>query len=83
MNSYEQNGFRVDQAYGGNFKKRFEKANKANAYKAVVLGEDELKNGVVGLKDLDSGTQETVAIEDLIKKLIEEVRANVICRKII
>lgn len=51
-----QNGFRVDQAYGGNFKKRFEKANK-QMLMLVVLGEDELKNGVVGLKDLDSGTR--------------------------
>lgn len=62
-------GFRVDQAYAGNFKKRFEKANKANAYKAVIIGEDELANNVVTLKDLDSGTQQTLSVAEMIKEL--------------
>lgn len=76
-----QNGFEVDQAYSGNMKKRFEKANKANAYKAVIIGSDELQEGNVTIKDLDSGEQELVAIEDVVKKLIKEIEVNVICRK--
>ena len=63
-------GIKVEHAYSGNFKKRFEKANKANAYKAVILGADELKNGEVVVKDLDSGAQKTVALEKLVEELI-------------
>lgn len=62
-------GFHVEHGYSGNLKKRMIKANKANAFKAVILGSDELANNQVTLKDLDAGTQETVAIAELVKKL--------------
>ncbi|MCZ6765192.1 MAG: histidine--tRNA ligase, partial [Alphaproteobacteria bacterium] len=35
-------GFTVDLGYSGNLKKRLNKANKANAVAAVILGQDEL-----------------------------------------
>lgn len=60
---------KVEHSSGGNFKKRFEKANKANAYKAIILGADELKNNEVVVKDLDSGEQKKVALENLIEEL--------------
>lgn len=62
-------GFSVEQSYGGNMKKRLIKANKVNAYKAVIIGSDEAASGTVTLKDLDDGTQKTVAMADLIKEL--------------
>lgn len=62
-------GFRVEQSYSGNMKKRLIKANKVNAVKAVIIGSDELANNNVTLKDLDSGEQKTVAQTDLIKEL--------------
>ena len=62
-------GFRVEQSYNGNMKKRMIKANKVNAVKAVIIGSDELANNTVTLKDLDSGEQKTVALTDLIKEL--------------
>ncbi|MBQ8481219.1 MAG: histidine--tRNA ligase [Alphaproteobacteria bacterium] len=62
-------GFRVEQSYSGNMKKRMIKANKVNAVKAVIIGSDELANNTVTLKDLDSGEQKTVLQSDLIKEL--------------
>ena len=62
-------GFRVEQAYGGNLKKRMIKANKANACKAVILGSDELAAGNVTIKDLDSGEQQIVPLTGLIEGL--------------
>ena len=62
-------GFRVEQSYSGNMKKRMIKANKVNAVKAVIIGSDELANNTVTLKDLDSGEQNTVLQADLIKEL--------------
>ncbi|MDR1693987.1 MAG: histidine--tRNA ligase [Lactobacillaceae bacterium] len=63
-------GIKVEHSYSGSFKKRFEKANKVNACKAIILGSDELRNNEVVIKDLDSGEQKTVALD----KLIEELR---------
>lgn len=63
-------GFRVEQGYSGNLKKRMIKANKLNAYKAIIIGSDELANKEVTIKDLDSGEQKTVAIN----RIVEEVK---------
>ena len=39
-----------------------ERANKLGARAAVILGEDEVAEGMAQLRDLDAGTQETVAL---------------------
>lgn len=62
-------GFRVDQAYSGNIKKRMLRANKINAYKAVILGEDELLRNEAAIKDLDTGEQKIVPLDNLIMEL--------------
>ncbi len=62
-------GFCVEHAYSGNLKKRMTKANKVNAVKAVIIGSEELASGAVTVKDLDSGTQTTVKIDNLVKEL--------------
>lgn len=50
----------------GNLKKRLNRANKANAKFAIVLGDNELEEGVVALKNLDSGEQNTVSFDALV-----------------
>lgn len=60
-----KNGFRVEHGYGGNLKKRMVKANKANAFAAVIIGTDEIAAGKVTVKLLDSGTQQPVSLEEL------------------
>ena len=62
-------GHRIEQSYSGNLKKRMIKANKANAYKAIILGSEELLNNSVTLKDLDSGEQKNVALDKLLEEL--------------
>ncbi len=62
-------GFRVEHGYSGNIKKRMIKANKANAFKAVIIGSDEFAGGNVTIKDLDSGEQKIVAITNLLKEI--------------
>lgn len=64
-----QAGFSVEHGCSGNLKKRMVKANKANAFCAVILGADELKNGCVTLKNLDTGEQKQVLLENLIKEI--------------
>ena len=42
-------------------------ANRIGAVKAVIIGEDELKNKTVQIKDLSSGEQEEIVMNDLVK----------------
>lgn len=58
-------GVAVELGYSGNMKKRMKRADKANANMAVILGDDELAKGVAQLRDLDSGEQQEVALEQL------------------
>ena len=44
-------------------------ADRAGARFALVLGDQELANGTVALKDLAAHEQEDVAIEDIVKAL--------------
>lgn len=58
-------GFAVELGYGGNLKKRLQRANKVNARAALILGEDELKRQAVAVRDLDSGEQKEVPLNRL------------------
>ncbi|WP_264813013.1 His/Gly/Thr/Pro-type tRNA ligase C-terminal domain-containing protein, partial [Acetobacter oeni] len=62
-------GLRSEMAYRGNLKKRMERANRAGASYAIILGEAELASGVVQLRDLSEGQQREVAPDDLVKLL--------------
>ncbi len=51
---------------GGSFKSQFKKADRSGARYALVMGEDELKRGVIGIKSLrDRSEQHTVALDQL------------------
>lgn len=54
-------GFSVDLGYGGNAGKRMARANKLHARFAVIIGDSELADHTVTVRDLDHGTQQTVA----------------------
>ncbi len=62
---------------GGNFKKQFKRADKVGAVVALVLGENEVANQTVMLKELKGGEQSSVAMQDIVailqKELIKEV----------
>ena len=53
----------------GNVKKRMERANKIGARAAVIIGSDELGQGVVQVKDLVGGGQEAVSLDRLVERL--------------
>jgi histidyl-tRNA synthetase len=56
---------------GGNFKKQFKRADKVGALVALVLGENEVAEGTVVVKDLKGGEQQTVAQNELLTKLAD------------
>lgn len=62
-------GFSIVLDFNGNPAKRMKSGNKANARVAMFLGEDELRAGVVKLRDLDSREEQTVSASDLLDYL--------------
>jgi histidyl-tRNA synthetase len=62
-------GVRAEMAYRGNLRRRMERANRIGARVAVILGEDDLAQGVAQVKDLTTGAQEAVALTDIAAQL--------------
>lgn len=59
-------GCKVEFAFSGNMKKRLKRADKSQACLAIILGDDELKDGNVVLRDLETGEQNVVKLDDLL-----------------
>jgi len=62
-------GLSVDLGYSGNVQRRMRRADRIGARAAVLLGDDELAQGVATVRDLDSGVQESVLLADLTARL--------------
>lgn len=62
-------GIRAEMAYRGNLKRRMERANRAGSRAAVIIGSDDLAAGVAQVKDLGTGTQEAVALDQIVARL--------------
>jgi histidyl-tRNA synthetase len=59
---------------GGSFKSQFKKADRSEAALALVLGDDELARGVIGVKALrDDKEQREIALGDLAEFLKSEI----------
>ena len=67
-------GIVVDMAYKGNVGKRMKRANKQNAIYAILIGEDELARSVAMVKNLDQGSQEEIALSDLIAHMQDKTK---------
>lgn len=67
--SLRNTGFPVEFSFTGNMKRRLKRADKNNARAALILGQDELKDGKVMLRDLDSGEQEAVLLSAVAETL--------------
>ena len=60
----------VSHCGGGNFKKQMKRADKVGAAVALILGEDELNNQQIIIKNLrEQGEQETVGWQELSERL--------------
>ncbi len=58
-------GFKIEVGYSGNMAKRMKRADKVGAKLAIILGSDELAKGVVGIKNLKTGTQVDAELANL------------------
>ena len=66
LQSLRAAGIRAEMSYRGNLRRRMERANRIEARAAVILGADDLVQGVAQVKDLRTGTQTAVALPDIV-----------------
>lgn len=62
-------GLRAELIQGGNFGKKMKKANKLEATHAIILGETELKQNLVSIKDFATGEQKNLSLAQVISSL--------------
>jgi histidyl-tRNA synthetase len=68
-------GCNVDLGYSGNLQRRMRRANRINARAAVLIGEDEAARNVVTLRDLDSGEQTELPMDQSLGELRSRLQA--------
>ena len=68
-------GVRALMDYAGrSMKAQMKQANKSGARYAVILGEDELAENTAVVRDMAESTQENCSLDDIVKRLISEVK---------
>ena len=69
MKKLIQEGIKSEIIYSGNFSKKFKRANKIKASYAIILGKEEINKKIFKFKDLTSGYEELLNLDQIIKKL--------------
>jgi histidyl-tRNA synthetase len=74
LDSLRQNKIPVDTDYEGkSLKGAMRKANDLSAQFVLIIGEDEIKKGIITLKDMSSGQQQEISQGELITYLKQKV----------
>ncbi len=75
LTKLRQAGFKAGMDYAGrSMKAQMKQANKANARFALIIGEDEVKEACVQLKDMEKSEQQKVSFDNIVEKLSAEVK---------
>ena len=70
LTKLRQAGLKAGMDYAGrSMKAQMKQANKANARFALIIGEDEVKEACVQLKDMEKSEQEKVSFDNIVEKL--------------
>ncbi|HBR14715.1 MAG TPA: histidine--tRNA ligase [Candidatus Omnitrophica bacterium] len=73
LHLFRGQGISADMNYRlASMKSQMRSANKIGARYVAILGEEELRQNAVTVKDMTSGTQETIAVENLTKVFKEK-----------
>src|SRR5699024_2021480 len=69
-----ENNIQVDKDYQRRKPKgQFKEADRVKAKYVLILGEDELEKGVITVREMTTGNQEEVEIDDLVNYLTEKL----------
>jgi len=75
LTKLRQAGLKAGMDYAGrSMKAQMKQANKANARFALIIGEDEVKEACVQLKDMEKSEQQKVSFDNIVEKLSAEVK---------
>ncbi|MEM9501698.1 MAG: histidine--tRNA ligase [Pseudomonadota bacterium] len=66
--SLRSSHFCVEIFARGNMKKRFNRADQAGARAAIIIGEDEIASGLFQFKDLKTGEQAGLTLDEIVEK---------------
>ena len=69
MKKLIQKGIKSEIIYTGNFSKKFKRANKIKASYAIILGKEEINKKTFKFKNLTSGFEELLNLDQIIKKI--------------
>ena len=69
MKKLTQEGIKSEIIYTGNFSKKFKRANKIKASYAIILGKEEIDKKNFKFKDLTSGFEELLNLDQILIKL--------------
>ncbi|PLX83416.1 MAG: histidine--tRNA ligase [Desulfuromonas sp.] len=70
MSLLQRRGFFVEMDYQGrSLKAQFRRADKLGAQRVLILGENELAQGVAPLRDMSDGNQQDIPLEDVVERL--------------
>ena len=61
-------------AYSGNLKKRLKSANKSSSNFAVIIGSNEINSNSVIVRNLESGQQENISLDNIITHIEKILR---------
>ncbi len=72
LRGWREKGIKVVEEFsGGSLKSRMKRADRLGASYAVILGDDELRDGVVVLKDMKTAAQEKIGWDEVAGKIIK------------
>ena len=81
LHRLRQSGLRVDCDYAGrSMKAQMREANRQNAQFALILGETELAANALAVKNMETGDQQVLAINDAIAQLQNADADNTVAR---
>ena len=64
-------GYNIDLGYSGNMGKRMKRADKVGAVAAIIIGDDELARDAATVRDMSSGEQAEVPLQNLGEHLVQ------------
>ncbi|WP_027963529.1 histidine--tRNA ligase [Halalkalibacillus halophilus] len=74
VNTLRKNNLKIDQDYlGKKMKAQFKAADRYNAKFVVILGEEEVQSGVVNVKNIETGEEQSVEFDDVARLIKERV----------
>ena len=77
VNGFRSAGIIADMDYDfKKMKKQFSLADKNGARFTIILGEDEMVKNTAAVKDMETGSQEEIDIDNIIKYISDKLRRN-------